>query len=305
MYALPFNYPILLDGGLSNVLKSQGCLIDHPLWTALMLKRNPKAIYQAHMAYLEAGAQCIITASYQASFPGFKENNIDRKEAEELLLLSVTLAEKAVEDFLEKNPDHPRPLIAASIGPYGAYLAEGSEYTGQYNIEDDLLRDFHLERFEVLETSNADLYACETIPSLQEARVLSDILMATTKPAWLSFSCQDGQHLNDGSRIELVASLFIDHPGVFALGVNCTDPIYVSSLMSEIKKAAPSKRIVIYPNSGEKYDPINKSWSGSSNSKDFSSQAKGWLSAGADIIGGCCRVGPDFIKHIGKMMTIS
>ena len=195
------NYPLLLDGGLSNLLEARGCDLNHQLWTARLLDQNPEAIVQAHLAYIKSGARCIITSSYQASIPGLMQVGFSRDRSEALILQSIRLAELAIQQALETGIIKARPLIAASVGPYGAYLADGSEYRGNYGVSDEVLRSFHLERIQILERSNADILACETIPSLQEATVLADILVNVKKPAWVSFSCKDEQHIHDGSKL--------------------------------------------------------------------------------------------------------
>ena len=236
------NHPFIIDGGLSNVLEEQGCDLNHKLWTAHLLEKNPDAIIQAHLDYLKAGAQCITTASYQASIPGLIAIGYNRNTARKLILKSVQLAEIAIESAMDSDILDFKPLIAASVGPYGAYLADGSEYRGDYGVSDKILRDFHRDRIRILDRSNADILACETIPSIQEARVLSDILFHVDKPAWISFSCKDEQHINDGSRIKECVSIFRNHPKVFAIGVNCTKPKYISVIIQCLKASGADKK---------------------------------------------------------------
>ena len=99
-------------------------------------------------------------------------------------------------------------LIAASVGPYGATMADGSEYHGNYGLTDQALREFHKDRLFLLDQTAADILACETIPSQQEAHILHDLLLETETPAWVSLSCKDGGHINDGTAIEEIATLF-------------------------------------------------------------------------------------------------
>ena len=299
---LKANYPFIIDGGLSNVLEDQGCDLNHKLWTALLLEKNPEAIIQAHLDYLKSGAQCITTSSYQASIPGLIAIGYNRNTAEKLLLKSILLAEIAIKTALDSGVIDFKPLIAASVGPYGAYLADGSEFRGNYGVSDKTLRDFHLERIRILDGSNADILACETIPSLQEARILSDILRHVNKPVWISFSCKDEQHINDGSKIKECVSIFKDHPRVFAVGVNCTNPKYISGLIPCIKASCGENKIIVYPNSGEAYNAKNKTWRGLSNPKYFVEMSKEWTELGADIIGGCCRIGPEHIRGISNIL---
>ena len=296
-------YPLLLDGGLSNELERQGCDLNQKLWSAKLLDSNPEAIILAHLAYLESGAGCIITSSYQATLPGFMAIGNDEHSARGLILKSVLLAEEARSRFLSVKPQESKPIIAASIGPYGAYLADGSEYRGDYVISDQELRDFHQPRINLLDHSTADLLACETIPGFQEAKVLSEILKNVKKPTWVSFSCKDGQHISDGTPIEQCAAYFADHPTVFAIGVNCTSPEFISALIRSIKTKSGNKKIVVYPNSGAVYHAESKTWSGLSDLYSCELMVKEWMSLGADIIGGCCGIGPQQIKAMGKFIS--
>ncbi len=296
-------YPLLLDGGLSNELERQGCNLNQKLWSAKLLESNPEAIILAHLIYLESGAQCIITSSYQATLPGFMEIGYDKPSASGLILKSVQLAEEARSRFLSSNPQVSKPLIAASIGPYGAYLADGSEYRGDYVISDQALTDFHKPRINLLDNSTADILACETIPGFQEAKVLSELLENVKKPAWISFSCKDGKHISDGTPIEKCAAYFAHHPTVFAIGVNCTSPEFISALIRSIKTKSGNKKIVVYPNSGAVYHAESKTWSGLSNLSSCEIMIKEWKDLGADIIGGCCGIGPQQNKSMSKIIS--
>ena len=198
-------------------------------------------------------------------------------------------------------PDTPRPLIAGSIGPYGAYLADGSEYTGNYAVTDDALRAFHRWRIALLTHTNIDFFACETIPDRREAGLLGELLRETALPAWLSFSCQDDAHLNDGTPIAELAQQFDAHPNLFALGVNCTAPQYIPGLIAQLKRQLQRLHVLVYPNSGEVYDPDTKSWHGLNNSNVFRQSAEGWQNAGAQLIGGCCRIGAGHIQALAKL----
>jgi homocysteine S-methyltransferase len=296
-------YPLLLDGGLSNELERQGCDLNQKLWSAKLLESDPEAIILAHLSYLESGAGCIITSSYQATLPGFMAIGYDEQSASGLILKSVELAEEARSRFLSSHPHASKPFIAASIGPYGAYLADGSEYRGDYVISDQELTHFHQSRIDLLDNSTADILACETIPCFQEAKVLSAILKNVKKTAWISFSCKDGKHISDGTPIEECAAYFADHPTVFAIGVNCTSPEYISELIRSIKTKSGNKKIVVYPNSGAVYHADTKTWSGLSDLSSCEIMVKEWMELGADIIGGCCGIGPHQIKAMGKIIS--
>ena len=296
-------FPLLIDGGLSNVLEEQGCDLNHDLWSAHILESNPEEIIKAHLTYLESGAQCITTSSYQASIPGFMKLGYSRSKAESLILKSVELAEIAVHRFMASNNDKLNPLIAASIGPYGAYLADGSEYTGNYGVSDEVLYEFHYDRIKLLDQSSSDIFAIETIPGYKEAKVLSDILKQSKKFAWISFSCKDEQNINDGTLIVKAVALFKNHPNVFAIGVNCTNPRYISAIIQTLRSAIGDKRIIVYPNSGESYNAKSKTWMGISDPNLFSEMTKEWIDLGADIIGGCCRIGPQHICSLSKILN--
>lgn len=300
--------PILLDGGLSNQLEAQGCDLDNPLWSALLLKDNPDALVQAHRHYLDAGADCIISASYQASRAGFAKLGLNATQADELIASSVTLAKQTVSEYMADNPTHlpqqlHKPLVAASIGPYGATLADGSEYHGRYQINGKQLALFHQQRLTVLDNAEADILGCETIPSYREARVLQQLLLNVSTPTWLSLACQDGQHINDGTPIEQVVALFTHHPKVFAIGINCTALQHVEALIGRIKAVCGDKMIIAYPNSGEQFNPNDKTWHGHCDETSIVEASQRWLAAGADIIGGCCRIGPKHIRAIKRKLA--
>jgi len=291
--------PLLLDGGLGSELQTRGYDISSPLWSAQLILNQPEVLREVHRAYLDAGAQCIITSSYQASIPGLAARGIGTAQIEAVFNTSVELACEAREVFLTDNPDGTfRPLVAASVGPYGAYLADGSEYRGNYGIDPAKLREFHRQRLQWLDKTPTDVIACETIPDLLEARVLSQLLQSLTTPAWISFCCRDASLLHDGSRIEAAVEMFSDHKQVFAIGVNCCGPQYLETLIRKIRQVAPHKLIVVYPNSGQQYDAASKSWYGGETPQQWSAQAGCWYRAGASLIGGCCRIGPQHIREL-------
>jgi len=296
-------FPLVIDGGLSNVLQELGCNLNNDLWVANILTTNSEAIIKTHLAYLEAGAQIISTSSYQATIPGFMKLGFTELESEALILKSVELAGIALKNFTEKTKPKTKPLIAGSIGPYGAYLADGSEYRGDYNISDKELIAFHELRIRLLDESSCDILAFETIPSFQELKVISEMLKTTKKQAWISFSCKDEMNINDGTSIKKCVTLLKEHPNVFAIGINCTAPKYVSALITNIKSEIGNKKIIVYPNSGEVYDAKTKTWFGLANPKLYSKMGEEWVNLGADIIGGCCRIGPKHIKSICTLLN--
>lgn len=282
------NSPVVIDGGLATQLEAKGCDIDNPLWSASIIESNPQAIVDAHRAYLDVGAEIVITASYQA-------NSTD------LVSRSVDLARQAIDGFLRDTGGSGRePMVAASVGPFGATLGDGSEYRGNYDIGTAELHDFHHSGLAWRDDCDVDLLACETIPSFDEATVLCDLLKDARHPAWISFSCRDEFHISDGTPIAEAAALFRDHPRVLAVGVNCTRPQFVAPLIGQLREAIPQKAIVVYPNSGEDYDAGSKSWSGTVTALDWAGAAQQWVHAGATIVGGCCRTGPEHIRAISN-----
>lgn len=295
------SYPVIIDGGLATVLEDLGCNLNHKLWSAKIIDENPRAVVEAHKLYINAGAEIIATASYQASIAGLTENSYSRTEAIATILKTVALAKQAIEESKEEKPDLKLPLIGGSIGPYGAYLADGSEYRGNYGVSKEHIANFHRERMQILHDSDVDLLLLETFPDLTELEVISELLRKLSKPSWVSFSCKDGAHLNDGSPFEKAAELFIGHPTVFAIGINCTKPAYISELLQKLKRVT-DKKIVVYPNSSEVYDAESKTWSGTNESKEYTNLASQWLAQGADLVGGCCRIGPRHIQSLANKL---
>ena len=298
---------LILDGGLATELEGSGQDLNHPLWSARLLIENPDAIRRVHRGYLDAGADCIITASYQASAAGLQAQGLSTKETESTIARSVTLACQARDEFVSDTDSEDtsrfHPLVAAGIGPYGAFLADGSEYRGDYGISEGDLRAFHERRWHILAESPADLFACETIPSLPEAKVLKSLLRETPHVrGWISFSCRDGKHICDGTRLAECAALFNEDEQVAAIGVNCTAPRYVASLIGQVRRGAPAKPIVVYPNSGETYDAETRAWTGVSDPSDFGEAAVDWFKRGASLIGGCCRTGPHHVRAMREAL---
>jgi homocysteine S-methyltransferase len=288
----------LLDGGLATELEAAGVVLDTALWSAALLVSDPAAIRAAHRAYLDAGAEVVTTASYQASRAGFGRLGLSPAEADALIVFSVQLAREACDAFVACHAAIPPPRVAASVGPYGAILHDGSEYTGNYGVPTGEIREFHAGRLLLLDGAGADLLAVETIPSLDEARVLAALLAGCRTPAWVSFSCRDERSISDGSPIEVAARLFAGHPTVFALGVNCTAPRYLPALLGRLRESVPEKILIAYPNAGEIYDAATGEWSGTADTDRFVNAAVDWFAAGATWIGGCCRIGPAHIAAL-------
>ncbi|WP_308250139.1 homocysteine S-methyltransferase [Sphaerisporangium fuscum] len=284
---------VILDGGLATHLEALGYDLRDELWSAKLLMENPEAILQAHRDYFAAGADVATTASYQASFPAFEQRGRVRHEAQALMQLSVELAKEA-------RDDAGGGVVAASVGPYGAYLANGAEYTGDYDLDEDGLIAWHRPRWEVLADSGADLLACETIPSYAEARAIAALLRETPNiNAWVSFSCRDGEAISDGTPLAECAALFAGNPQVVAVGVNCTAPSHVKSLIGRLTESP----IIVYPNSGESWDAEDHRWLGIADPVEFGAAAREWRDAGAAYIGGCCRTTPEHIRQIRESLA--
>ncbi|MBK9125999.1 MAG: homocysteine S-methyltransferase [Chloroflexi bacterium] len=292
---------VVLDGALATELEARGCDLHDPLWSARVLIEQPELIRQVHADYYAAGADVATTASYQATFEGFARRGFSESQAADLMRLSVALAIEARDAFWAdpaNRANRVRPLVAASVGPYGAFLADGSEYRGDYALDEDGLVAFHRARFGVLAGSGADLLACETIPCLSEARALLRLLDAHPGTwAWISFSCTDGAHLSSGESFSEAAALVGTHPQVAAVGVNCTAPRFILDLI-RAARAATSIPVAVYPNSGEDYDPVTKTWQGERACDAFADDARSWFDAGARVIGGCCRTTPAHIRAV-------
>ena len=293
---------VILDGALATELEARGADLNHGLWSARLLTENPQLIQQVHYDYLLSGANIITTASYQASFPGFSRHGYAHAEAIALMQLSVQLALDARTLFLQHHTVETTPLVAASVGPYGASLADGSEYRGNYGISIPALKEFHFERMKVLAESGADLLAFETIPCMDEAIALIELLKEFPGiQAWLSFSCKDEAHASSGEPFAACMNLANSSEQVIAAGVNCTPPAYIDSLI-KIAVTATDKPIIVYPNKGEVWDAVQKRWiTSSAHNNHFLSDAKNWYSAGATLIGGCCRTTPEDIRQLQQI----
>lgn len=283
---------VLLDGGLATELEARGHDLSDPLWSARLLTDAPQEIVAVHAAYLRAGAKIATTASYQASFEGFAARGIDRRKAAGLLRRSVELA-RAARD--EAGADGV--LVAASIGPYGAALADGSEYRGRYGLSVAALERWHRPRLETLAGAGPDVLACETVPDVDEAQALVELVRSVGKPAWLSYTI-DGDRTRAGQPLADAFAVAAGVDEIVAIGVNCCAPDDVTPAIAAA--TAVGKPVIVYPNSGERWDAVRHSWIGPSR---FSTNlAAEWIAAGARIVGGCCRIGPADIAALAAVV---
>jgi homocysteine S-methyltransferase len=301
---------VVLDGALATELERRGADLRDSLWSARVLLEAPALIRQVHYDYFAAGANVATTASYQATFAGFARRGLSAEQAAALMQLSVRLACEAREAYLQHTnagdlaarDAQPRPLVAASVGPYGAFLADGSEYRGDYGLSVEELMDFHRPRMAVLAASGADLLACETIPCLAEGEALVRLLAEYPEmPAWLSFSCCDETHIRHGERFVDAVALANRADQIVAVGLNCTPPRFVEPLLLGAA-GVTDKPLLAYPNSGERWDAASHCWVAGSGVTAFGEPARRWYAAGARLIGGCCRTTPDDIRSIAQAL---
>lgn len=289
----------VIDGGLASELEHLGARIDGPLWSARVLEDEPEKLAAAHRAYIAAGAQCIATCSYQVSRMGYAEVGLSPERADAALLRSVALARSVVAEFPGR-----RVLVAGSLGPYGAALHNGAEYSGNYDCcYADLVR-FHRERIEVFANATGnqvpDLLAFETFPSLEELRAVGEALAPWPDlQAWFSFSCRDDKHAGHGEPVAQCAAAVAAFPQTVAIGVNCVPSQWLPSLIAELRVGS-DKPVMVYPNSGDGWDVAARTWAGETSPDDFGSKAREWFAAGAQIVGGCCRIGPAHIHEVAR-----
>jgi homocysteine S-methyltransferase len=298
------HYPaLIIDGALATELERRGCDLKDDLWSAKILLEQPEKIKQVHYDYFKTGADCAITASYQATMEGLMRRGLNATQAYDLIQKSVRLAAEARDEFWADETHRlgrAKPFVAASVGPYGAFLADGSEYRGDYGLTETQLMDFHRPRMQALIEAGADMLACETIPCLIEAQALVKLLEEFHSiEAWISFSCRDEAHVNEGQQLEDCVRAVEDSQFVAAVGVNCTSPKYIPALIRATRKTT-NKPILVYPNSGETYDASKNNWDGHPVYESFGEEAKDWFRAGARLLGGCCRTTPEDIRSIAS-----
>jgi homocysteine S-methyltransferase len=288
--------PVVLDGGMSNALEDRGHDLSDALWSARLLRDAPEEIAAVHREYFRAGAEVATTASYQASVEGFVRAGAERPEADRLVARSVWLA-RDVRDSLAADGRARR--VAASVGPYGAVLADGSEYRGRYGVSRTALYDFHRPRLELLASAGPDLLAVETLPDVDEAEVLVLLLDDIGLPAWLSYAVAGGR-TRAGQPLQEAFEVAASSAAVVATGVNCCAPGDVPAAL-RVASTVTDLPLVAYPNSGEAWDSTSRGWLGRP-AYDVALAAQ-WIAAGARYVGGCCRVGPRDIARLSRTIA--
>ena len=280
----------LLDGSLSYPLENKGINLNTRLWTAQLLIDDPHILSEIHSNYVNCRVDYISTSSYQLSHDSLSQLGYSKKEIFKIFKRSVDLAKKAV--------DKKEIEIVGSFGPFGTFLADGSEYTGNYKYDDFTIKNYHKKNFEIINHQKLDIILYETIPSLKEIIIISDVIKYSHKKFWISMTCNKNLKLRDNSSLKEACKILSELQNISVIGVNCIDPLITSDIIKKLKDYS-SKKILIYPNSGEKYNSYTKKWDGESSINNKLIQD--WISLSPDIIGGCCRVGYD---KISKMRNV-
>ena len=292
VFAAPHDTVLITDGGLATELEARGHDLSDDLWSARLLVDAPEEIVAVHCAFFRAGASIATTASYQASFDGFAERGISRNDAVRLLRRSVELAMDA------RDQVGGQRWVAASVGPYGAALANGEEYVGRYGLSVAQLADWHRPRLEILADARADVLALETVPDIDEAEALVGLVHELGVPSWLSYTIA-GATTRAGQPLADAFAVAAGVPEIVAVGVNCCAPADVENAV-RVAREVTGKPVIVYPNSGEEWDGERRTWIGNGQwSADLVSR---WAAAGARIIGGCCRVHPDDIAALASTL---
>jgi homocysteine S-methyltransferase len=300
---MPSDAVIVLDGGLASELEARGHDLHDRLWSARLLLTEPEAIEAVHLSYFRAGARVATTASYQATVEGFARAGLDRTAAMDAIGRSVALARAARDRFAEESGARPETMIiAGSVGPYGAMLADGSEYRGDYDPGATALRDLHRPRIDALLEAGVDILALETIPTVREAEVLVELVEAAGARAWLSFQCRDASTTAAGEPIERAIAVTRGQDGFVAVGVNCSAPNHVPGLLRRAGSVA-DRPLIAYPNAGDRWDAIDRHWRTKGGTGLQASRVVAWRELGATWLGGCCGVGPGAIRAIAEAVA--
>ncbi|WP_349667613.1 homocysteine S-methyltransferase [Lacrimispora sp.] len=291
---------IILDGAMATELEKKGLDLNDELWSAKVLESQPQAISEVHYDYFKNGADAGTSASYQASIAGFLKKGYSEREAKDFIARSMELLLETRSRWWEeegRSTGRCLPLAVGSIGPYGAYLADGSEYTGNYQVSEDELEAFHKDRMVILKEAGAELFALETFPCLYEAVVCARVMEQLKADYYISFSFKNSNQINGGDTIESCVKALGGLKHLKAIGVNCTQPHLVTDIIKTYKSHT-NLPIVAYPNSGESYDACCKTWHGVKEPGLYGQWAARWYEAGAGLIGGCCRTTPEDIHEI-------
>lgn len=300
---------LVIDGAMSTALESKGCDLNDSLWSSKVLIESPETIKAVHRDYFDAGANIAITASYQASEAGFAKRGYDARESRALIMRSVELAQEARSEWAAAEPGRTTAdcLIAGAVGPYGAYLANGAEYTGDYALTKDEFKRFHELRVNALIDAGADILAFETMPRFDEVEALLELIAGRDVTCWVTvtFAKTGGETMADGTELEKLAKLLDANPQVEAFGLNCVKRPLVEAALKRFRSVS-TKPLIVYPNSGEVYDPSTKTWhqppAGSIESQGWGHYVPLWKQLGAVCLGGCCRTLPADILQISKLM---
>ena len=295
---------IVIDGALASELQRRGCDLNDSLWSAKVLIEQPELIQQVHYDYFVAGADCAITASYQATPMGFAPKGIELEESIKLIKTSVKLAQQAKMQYLNDIKQDKALFIAGSVGPYGAYLANGSEYTGDYQLSESEFIAFHKDRVTALIDANVDILACETMPSFLEIKALAKLIQQFPMVnCWFSLTLKDQKHISDGTPLTEVIEYLNSIEQIVSVGINCIALEKVTPALEVLSKLT-SKPLIVYPNSGEQYDPTTKQWhKNHDHNCTFANQLDVWINLGAKLIGGCCQTTPDDIVEIHQLLN--
>ncbi|MGH2476972.1 MAG: homocysteine S-methyltransferase [Candidatus Limnocylindrales bacterium] len=294
---------MILDGGLATELEARGHDLSDRLWSARVLLTEPDAIADVHRAYFAAGASVATTASYQATVPGFERAGLDRATALSAIRRSVELARRARDEHAAASgAASGELLVAGSVGPYGAMLADGSEYRGDYDPGPTVLREVHATRIEALLEAGVDVLALETIPTVREAAVLVRLVEDSGARAWLSYQCRDGASTAAGEPITAGVSLAEDASWIVAVGVNCTAPRHLPALLAAVATVT-TRPLVAYPNAGGRWDAVARTWVATDPSDGFDpATVASWTDLGASWLGGCCGTGPADIAGLAAAL---
>ena len=295
------NNPVVLDGAMSTPLEKLGADTNNDLWTAKALIDNEELVYEVHKMYFEAGADLIITDTYQANVQAFEKVGYSEKEARNLIKKAVKIAQKARDDYENRTGKHN--YIAGTIGPYGAYLANGSEYRGDYELSVEEYQQFHLPRIEELVNAEVDILAIETQPKLDEVLAILELLKEKypQQKVYVSYTSSDDDTISDGTPLPRAIHALEDYSQVIAVGINCVKLELVEPALKNMKEIT-DKHLIVYPNSSAVYDPKSKTWSQPKTSATFEELIPNWYEAGARIIGGCCTTGPKEIKAVADFI---